>query len=299
MFVLTMAADGGVLLFPPPIAEPVERGSTTASTPPSKSIDLLSPVVRGAVRRRTPAPESYQLREATDGSGDLQYDEGGFSARVARDGSVTFKDKSVTLLNPLDVLLPKSGPRNVPSLFTTINSLARRRGVPSADENAQTEDRYLLIPNLTRYRPDPREGCRACVRPLDPLLINIYGRFDLTDELMRFNGQDPYRYQKAKFLAETRKWRVEMAAKTHSRNLSRALEELPAFLDKIACDGGRALPERRAIIERLRDELDGASAESHAAAETIARFLAARFRDSSPAEVVGCAVAPASPHRVP
>jgi hypothetical protein len=231
-------------------------------------------------------PESYDLRPAGDGSGDLLYEEVGFSARVAPDGAVKFADKHVRMLKLFEPFLPKAGPRNVPSLFTTLNSLARHRGVPTVDDNAQTDDSYLLMPNLTRYRPDPREACRACERPLDMILPSVGGRFDLTDELMRFNSQDPYRFRKAKFLAGTREVRATRAAKTHAENVRRALEALPVSLQQIACDGSRSPAERRAIIERLRIELDGASPESHAAAETITRFLADRF--ASPDGGVAC-----------
>jgi hypothetical protein len=280
MFVLALGPDAGV-----PAAASPGPDSPQRPRPP---LNLLAPVVGGGADRWAAKPETYELRPSTDGSGDLLYDEAGFSVRIARDGAVKFRDRRVGMLGLLEPFLPKSGPRNVPSLFATINSLAHKRDIPQADDMAQTEDRYLIIPNQSRYRPDPREACRACERPVDVVLPGVAGRFDLSDELVRFSHQDPYRYQKAKFLAATRDRRVEMAAKAHAHNLERALAELPASLEHIACDDGRSRPERRAIIERLRDELDGASTEAHAAAETISRFLTQRF-GASDAGVAGCA----------
>jgi hypothetical protein len=279
MFVLTMGPDAGV-----PPASPAGQDSSPRPRPP---LNLLAPVVGGVVGPGAAKPETYELRPSGDGSGDLLYDEPGFSTRVARDGSVKFADRRLGMLGLLEPFLPKAGPRNVPSLFATISSLAHKRAIPQADDLAQTEDKYLIIPNQSRYRPDPREGCRACERPIDVVLPGAAGRFDLTDELVRFSHQDPYRYQKAKFLAATRDRRVEMAAKVHAQNLRRALAELPASLEHIACDGSRSLPERRAVVERLRAELDGASPEAHAAAETIGRFLAERF-GAPDGGVTGC-----------
>lgn len=287
VFVMAMAADGGASgVGAASPSSPVAAPADPAKQPPKKPLNLLAPI------QVDPAPvvkpENYDLRPAGDGSGELVYGEAGFSARVARDGAVTFGPPKRDVLNLLAPFLPKAGPRNVPSLFTTINSLARKRDVPAADDTAQTEDRYLLIPNQTRYRPDPREACRGCVRPVDVMPVNMVGRWDVTEDLMRFSGQDPYRYQKARFLTGTRDRRVQMAARAHAENLKRALADLPATLEAIACDATRAPRERRAIIERLHAELDGASAESHAAAEAISRFLAARFDGAPEAGVGGC-----------
>ena len=47
---------------------------------------------------------------------------------------------------------------------------------------------------------------------------------------MRLNGQDPYRYQKAEFLAATRELRIQMAAKMHAHNIQHAAAGLPARL---------------------------------------------------------------------
>ncbi len=236
---------------------------------------------------RSPIPENYPLREAGDGSGDLLYETQAFSARVARDGSVTFKDRRISLRGVLDPWIPKAGPRNVPSLQETILGLARNRKVPRVDADARTDDSYLLIPNLSPYRPDPREGCRACTAaPLALLPLNLTGRFDLTDELMRFSGQDPYRYAKATFLAATRELRIEKAASSHAANLRRAVAELPSLLEQIACTTSLTRRERRGIIEKLRDELDRESPEAHTAARQIEGFLTTRF--ASPVADDGC-----------
>ena len=68
------------------------------------------------------------------------------------------------------------------------------------------------------------------------LPVQALGRFDVSDELTRFSGQDPSRFQKATFLAATRDRRIQMAVRTHAANIRRAAAELPTQLQAIACD---------------------------------------------------------------
>jgi hypothetical protein len=264
MIVLPLAADGGAL----------ERAPRPARSP------LLAPTVRGVrVDPTDPRPPTFdepKLGEAKDGSGDLLYDASGFSARIAPDGFVTFHDKHLSLLSLLP-FLPIAGPRNIPSLQSTFVGLLRNHKVPRADESRMNDGSRMLIPLLTPYRPDPREACRVCNEPFDSLPLNLMGGFDLTDEVMRMSSQDPYRYEKARFLIATRELRVRKAARRHAEDIRRAAGELSGRLRTIACDTHRSLRERRQIIEKLRDELDGATPEAQAAADTITRFLESHF----------------------
>lgn len=228
-----------------------------------------------------PSP-AYPLREAGDGSGELLYESAAFTARIARDGSVAFEDHRLRLLSPGALWRPRPGPRNVPSLQQALTALARGNPVPQVNPKGQTfptapiDEAELLLPYVSRYRPDPMELCRSCPVPRPAPWLTVAGRFDLTDELMRFSAQDPYRYGKAKFLAATRELRIERAAKFHAANVRRALAELPAMLQSIACDTARSRGERQAIIEALREELDEGTPEAMAAAQTIDDFSATR-----------------------
>jgi hypothetical protein len=253
------------------------------SDPHPKPPSVLAPSVltpSAGVSRTVPRSEDYPLRRAPDGSGDLVYDSKAFSARIARDGSVTFRDKGILDINLLS-FLPQAAPSNVPSLQSTIMGLARDRKVPTVDESKPTDDSYLVIPNLTRYRPDAREGCRECGVPLSLLPLNVVGPFDLTDQLIRMNGKDPYRYEKARFLAITRDMRIRKAVDAHTETIRRAGEELPRHLVEIACDGRLTRRERREIIERLRAELDGTTPESRAASRQIEDFLQSHFKSTA------------------
>ncbi len=243
---------------------------------------LLDPLPRPIVR--SGADQTYRLRPAKDGSGDLLYEEPGFKARVATDGTVRFKDKRVSDIRWS--LLPKPVYPGVPSLEETLKGLMRREPAPAPGENPDSNgpppETTTVIPEVSRYRPDPREGCRNCPQ-LTPMGMSVSGRWDLTDEIMRFSGQDPYRVQKAKFLVGTRDVRVRMAVKAHADNLRLATAELPARLRAIGCDERLSRGDRRGILEALRTEMNADSREGQAAALAISDFLDENFGPDVPA----------------
>jgi len=94
---------------------------------------------------------------------------------------------------------------------------------------------------------------------------------------MRMNGQDPYRYQKAKFLVATHDLRAHMAAKMHAERIRRASAELPSRLLSIGCDERLSLRDRRAILVALRAEMDTSIPQGREAAEEIEAFLASKL----------------------
>src|SRR4051794_6787496 len=163
--------------------------------------------------------QRIQLRDANDGSGDLVYDGTGFTARVAPDGSVRFADKRVSDGTPLG-FLPMRVDMPVPSLQSSVKALLKGHSPPPAspselDQGAAPPETKQLIPEVSRYHVDAREGCQICATGFFELAVpvNWFGRFDVTDELTRFSGQDPNRAQKAVFLVATRDQRIKMASK--------------------------------------------------------------------------------------
>ena len=75
-----------------------------------------------------PPDEVYRLRDAKDGTGELVYEETGFTARVARDGTVQFKPKRVSEINLLPILPKKKGIHfGVPSLQSSLKAAAEGR----------------------------------------------------------------------------------------------------------------------------------------------------------------------------
>jgi len=263
------------------VAAPGDAGVVSASATPRGS--LLAPI--GSKPTAVPRPD-YELRRGP--GGELVYDGAGFTARIARDGTVSFRDKHLTLM--LLPLLPHArGPLgpipSVPSLESIIRGRGKVPAPPPADVVEQSSTAYgarLPVPTVTPYRPDPREACSypaPCFFAAAVVFISVNGQFDVTDELMRLAGQDPYRFAKARFLAGTRDLRVRLAARAHAEDLRRSIADLPARLAEIACDDGRSLRERRAVLEALAAELDIGSAEGREAGQTIGRLLAGLERN--------------------
>jgi hypothetical protein len=251
--------------------------ATAAASPATDGgapqLSLLAPVGPGSGG----GPQRYDLRPAKDGTGDFLYEGRAFAARVAADGTVTFSDHHVRDVGYLPPWLPVPVNNGVPSLQSTLSSVLRRRKPPAVETVAPPDDSFLIIPNVTPYRPDPREACRTCDNfHLSPMLLNASGKADLTDFVTRFSGHDPNRLEKARFLAATWELRLGMAVAAHAERIRRASAELPARLEAIACGEGLSLAERRAVLEALRAEMDATPAGRDAAAK-IASFLAARF----------------------
>jgi hypothetical protein len=213
----------------------------------------------------------------------LTYDAPGFTARVARDGSVSFRDKHVSSVS-LFPWLPRAGAQGVPTLEGILRGLGARAHAKAVSSDSREDppiDASEASRHVSRFRPDTREICRypsPCFGDAPMFLLGLAGRIDITDELMRIAGQDPYRYQKARFLGATRELRIVMAGRAHAADVRRSSDELPVRLKAIACDEQLTASERRAIIQALRRELDDATPEGRAAGELIDRFLQAGDR---------------------
>lgn len=222
-----------------------------------------------------PPGDEIVLRPAGDGSGDLIYDGTRFRARVAPDGSVSFDAKRVTDFTLLP-FLPMRAQLGVPSLQSSLKMLLKGKPPPpppEPDERGPPPETTQVIPEVSRYRPDPREGCRTCVWQGKPMLFSAVGRFDATDEVTRMSGKDPLRFEKANFLAVTRDRRIQMAAKACADDIRRAASELPGRLKAIACDGRLSQADKRAILIALRAEMDTGTAPGIEAAARIGEFL--------------------------
>jgi hypothetical protein len=245
-----------------------------ASGAAALNMDALAP----APSVSAPTPKArFPLRRTA--SGELVYDGRQFSARIATDGTVAFRDHWVsdfTLLPPWLPMRGKVGP--TPSLQEILMSRLQHQSPERDKPPEQPPESKLIIPLMTPYRPDPREGCRECELRVRALPLNAGGNLDLSDELLLFSGQDPHRFEKAQFLAETREVRIHLAVNAHASRVRAALANLPGVLEAIASDEHLTPREQRAIIEALRNELDTETLEGRAAREQIAHFLATRFQ---------------------
>jgi len=185
-----------------------------------------------------PAPPGLELRREP-GKGWV-YQHAGFIARVAEDGSVRFEDRHGEIHLALPVPLPL--PEGTPTLEGSLRKLANPHARPRPA--APPPEAGLPVPPMSPYRPDPTEWCRypnPCFYSAAVMLVAAAGSFDLTDEIMRLRHKDPYRNQKAIFLASTLTFRQELGRRAASRAQAAALDELRRRLD---------------AIEALRDELD-------------------------------------------
>jgi hypothetical protein len=252
-------ADGGALAPPSPSPAP----SLTAAPPPG--------------------PGGFELHRAKDGSDDLTYDGPVFSARIGADGTVTFGPHRAPPIWSLPSLLSPIWPVPVdngrPSLQSTLSAALRHKKPPAVERDKVVDESFLVIPNVSTYRPDPREGSRASFQVLPIAGATVGG--DVTDTIMTLSGQDPYRIEKARFLTATRELRVRRAARAHAARIRAATTELPARLEAIAGDTHLTVAERRAILEALAVEMDDSPAGRDAAAR-IRAFLANDFATRFP-----------------
>lgn len=263
----------------PSSGAPPPAPAAAVAKPPS----LLSPLPGDKPRG---SDDPYELRRSNDGSGDLLYAAPGFDARIHRDGSVQFRDRhfSLTLFPWLPTRTAARGP-TVESLLRgalTGKLLDTTNDRPTRPREALRpgDEPSLRMPTVSRYHADANEGCRypnPCFFDAPVLLLSVAGSFDLTDELMRLGGKDPYRYEKARFMTGTRELRARLAARTHADDVRQATDHLRRRIEEIADDGALSVADRRAIIQALAAEMDAGTAEGQAARATIDEFLRTRF----------------------
>lgn len=253
--VLVLAPDGG--------ARPV-------------SLPLVPPVLSGKVAE---VPPRYTLRPV--GGGNYEYAEDAFTAKIARDGRVSFDDHRVSNLSmKLFPYLPEPHPQGTPTLEGAVRRALgdkRRQAAqpPPRKGPLQQNEIATLAPRTERDRKWDAEN---------PVIIvgGISGKFDLTDEFYRLLGEDPYRREKARFLAATFDVRLAMASRAHASDVASALAELPDRLVRIWGDTSQPAAARRRLICGLWAELQrgaaAAPAEGSEAAEPHRRAALAAAR---------------------
>jgi hypothetical protein len=213
---------------------------------------------------------TYPLRPSGDG---YVYVTPRFVARVARDGAVTFGDKhgSVGLSNPVSLSsLPRPrGPTLESTLRDAFGKRRRKKPEPPAAPPPPAYDRK--IPQMELCPPSS-----SCYFPPSYNAIEVRGSSDLTDEIMRAYGQDPYRYEKARFLSATFEFRIKMAIEARKADLKASLAELPRRLDELLVDERYSPRERRRILYELWHETDQ-TPEGEKAAASIVDFIRRRL----------------------
>lgn len=209
--------------------------------------------------------KEYQLRRSGDG---YAYQERTFAAKVARDGVVTFHDRKAFFDHV--GLIPKPMPpgSQTGSLKELLFGHKAKRPQPVAPQPQ-------LPPSLAE-RQLPWEICPPnlpCYAPPDSVVVaGIDGTFDINDAIMRALGQDPYRIEKAHFLAATFEFRMKLAVAAHREDLRKSLDHLPDALADLWGDSRYSARERRRVLFELWREMDG-TPEGGRAAKMIEEFV--------------------------
>jgi len=110
----------------------------------------------------------------------------------------------------------------------------------------------------------------------------LSGGFDLTDLAMKGHKQDPYRYEKEKFMENTQKLRGELTTKARRDRLESSLAALPAQLDQVWGEAGRSARERRGLLYAMWREAAGSDDEVGAAGRKARATIEAFIRDRLP-----------------
>ena len=201
----------GFSLSPRAAASALAQAESPIPTDRRSPLDLPdAPAIPGARER----PEQGMM--IPDGNGTFRFDHPGFTAKVARDGRVTLKDK------------------------------------PSAQGFVEGPCLECLKKDFTGYVQDPSSGQMV---NLMALLPKVGVRFDLTDYVMRKSGAgDPYSYEKDKFMTATRDQREKMWHAESAERLKEALQILPSQLADVWNNREWTPAERRRVLFDLWDE---------------------------------------------
>lgn len=113
----------------------------------------------------------------------------------------------------------------------------------------------------------------------------LSGGFDVTDMLMRGKKQDPYRYEKEKFMEHTSKMRADLQQKARKAQLESSLAYLPSHLEEVWADINQTPRERRRVLYAMWREAAGSDDEVGAAGRkarsTIEAFIRERLPEGS------------------
>jgi hypothetical protein len=216
----------------------------------------------------------YRLRPTRDGG--YEYEDTRFKAVVAPDGRVSFDDRRVSSKWQLIPVFPQNHPPGTPTLESTLRDLLRRRkSPPPPPAPPPIPERPPASGPLTERDRRRMEEYYKVVP-----VVAVTGTADLTDEYYRMLGEDPYRYEKARFLSSTFEMRLKMAAESQLHDLRRSLHELRSRLDRLWSDPSHPPTARRLIVCALFGELSR-DETGRVATEVINNFVRTRLPQGS------------------
>jgi hypothetical protein len=136
------------------------------------------------------------------------------------------------------------------------------------DGSLEFDDHHVHRDSFTKQFKKWLEDPFHNAPPMPSLAFGI----DITDELMRAHGEDPYADIKRKLLASTLEERQRMADVYRRETLAAALVGLRSYLRLLAADSHRSHAEKRRLLRELADETDDTPA-GRRAREIILEFL--------------------------
>ena len=108
------------------------------------------------------------------------------------------------------------------------------------------------------------------------------GGFDITDLAMRGHHQDPYRYEKEKFMDNTSKLRTELTTKARRDRLESSLAALPGAPRGLWGDSIDRPRERRGTLYEMWREASGSDDDVGGPREKARATIEAFIRDRLP-----------------
>ncbi len=267
-------------------APAIETGAGTAGTPgtgtepstgatPGKKNPLMD-MRKGAPMRltvgvptgrwdgRESAPDSFgpdidSGRLDPDGGGTYRSDEGPFTAKVGKDGSVKLEDKRNVRIK-FALPSPKGFGRMVADWYQD----------PNKPVGMLPPEKIVKPPVLNNGEHSGHVDRKPDHGDVATIPI-VSGGFDITDALMRNKGIDPYASKKLEYLDSTRDQRVQIGNRHRQKQLAQAAVIMKSNLDRV-WSLPTPLARREALFE-LWDECAETGSEELVAAGREARTL--------------------------
>ena len=242
--------------------------SPDAGAPRDAGIPLWAPRVQPPAAT---VEGSYGLRKWGRG---YFYDDAKFEARVAPDGTVTFKSKRISVALDQPWARNKHRPESPPIAERTARDPTSARRAPwlpppePAEGGSRRQEPFEVCP--------PSSPCYVPPPSMRGTMISASGGFDLTDEIMRGLGKDPLARDKARFLSATFEFRMKLAIEERKQQMREALDTFPQRLDELWADTRYSLRERRHILHELWVEMDN-TPEGVRAGNMIELFIQRRL----------------------
>jgi len=239
---------------------PVSSGEAPQAAPPKGAgAPKKAPSLLSGPAPNTPPAEDVIWLTPDRKRGGYFWKGSGFRARISADGDLSFEDQRLGL-KFISPLAARPNPYAVPSVQS---KLAGRNPRPADVTEVVPRPEETFTGYETPYLADPREAGRRGKEVIDygsnvPIVM-VGASFDLTEELSRLGGEDPYRVDKARFAASTRDLRGRLTARARSRATREACGRLREQLTALAASPPGDPASFRRAVAALGSDLDAAT----------------------------------------